>query len=401
MPDNVVVFGGTSYVGQRTVKALVDAGYHVDAVVRRPSIARILLGDLGDQIGLVSADAIERTPGRGARAVVNLAYARDAAAYEAYRQTRNLIRKVQEAARASRGERIIHISTQAVFGYNFERRPAPAEVHWWPAADPYVETKVYAEQLLAKASRHGGYDLAIVRLGNVIGPAAPNWVASLAQRMLDGKAVGYESRLGYANATYVDNVASYVCELVRRPPADLNEFGVYHHLAEFSAHSWREILDCIAGAVGNRYVLVDRGEDGGGSPAASIARAMLASLYRGRAGGYARAVMERVDPRRGAVGQAVLRLSDLKRTARLAPPELGPSDAQICSILSAQVRFESRTLPGWHPPVSFDEARTAIADWLTSAGYALDAAGARWAEPPTNRSPLAPHLSCVDGATTS
>src|SRR5262249_20659857 len=138
----------------------------------------------------------------------------------------------------------------------FERPPWPLAVKWRPA-DPYIESKIYAERLLLRAAARGSDDLAIVRLGNVIGPAAPIWIASLAQRILEARPVGYTSGLGYANATSIDNVGSYICELVRCPSSDLADMGTFHHLAEFSGYSWREILDRVAAIVGKRYVLVE------------------------------------------------------------------------------------------------------------------------------------------------
>src|SRR5262249_9618562 len=160
----------------------------------------------------------------GARAVVNLAYARDASPFEVYPATRRLMHLVDRTREATGASRLIHISTLAVFGYRFERPPWPLAVKWRPA-DPYIESKIYAERLLLRAAARGSDDLAIVRLGNVIGPAAPIWIASLAQRILEARPVGYTSGLGYANATSIDNVGSYICELVRCPSSDLADMG--------------------------------------------------------------------------------------------------------------------------------------------------------------------------------
>jgi nucleoside-diphosphate-sugar epimerase len=363
----VIVFGASSYVGTSAVRSLLAAEYEVVAVSRRPATASIVFGDLADRVAFASID--EATEGIGdAFAVLNLAYVKETKMEEAYRANRDLVDAVVAAAVSSGAGRIIHTSTLAVFGYDLGVRVQPASVRWHPE-DPYVETKTLAEHRLVDATSKAGKKLAIVRLGNVIGPGSPAWVAGLAQRTLEGRPVAYEGRDGFSNATYVDNVADYLRFLVAEPGAILDAFGAYHHLAEFSSHRWGELREAIAAATGaGRDVVVESAAGSEGSDGSTV-QALRSRARRGRTGGYLRAFFGAASRSRW-VREAVARgRASVWEVTR--PMPLTADDEAFLRIMSVTREFRSHVIASWQPPVSFERAIAEIEEWLGSAGYSL------------------------------
>jgi nucleoside-diphosphate-sugar epimerase len=261
------------------------------------------------------------------------------------------------------------MSTAAVFGYRFAEPPSPVRVRR-PPPDLYAETKLHAEHLLERAARRQPWELAIVRLGNVIGPGSPAWVAGLAQRIMEVKPAGYEDEAGFSNSTHVENIADYVGYLIGRPEGALDSFGPYHHLAEFSSRRWPEILDVISEEVGCPWTTTRRSEES--VPRIHPLKRALKVANRTPAGRYLRAGLGWL-PDSGALD----RFNAWVRTP--TPPQLarrdavGAEDTGLLEVLSAEYEFRSRTMDGWKPEVDFVSACSEIADWLRFSGYSVRA----------------------------
>jgi nucleoside-diphosphate-sugar epimerase len=363
MSATVVVFGASSYVGSRTIRLLLESGYRIVAVSRRPDIARMLLADLDENLEAVALDNVVRDTTK-ADAVLNFAYITRASPHEIYQQNRRLIEAVAEVAKSSGARRVLHTSTVAVFGYDLAAGVKPAYVRWRSAGE-YVETKILAEhELLRRVSPP--IRLGIIRLGNVIGPGS-RWTAGLAQRILEGKTVGYEDRDGFSNATYVENVADYIRRLVQEPEYKLDKFGAYHHLAEFSGRSWRELLERMATDMSGVAGLVLSHSTSPSSSATSSLTQLGKRAYRGRMGGYVRRML-------GLFPHVEWLDTWTARARAYSPPgELRPrvSDRQVLETLSLPRRVQSHVIPGWEPPVTFVEACDTIGAWLKESGYTL------------------------------
>ena len=164
----VVVIGGAGYVGLALCAELRLRGHDVTAVTR-PN-GRFLLERMG--VRVESPDDLERVG--PSEAVINLAYPNRGSVYEYPRRNRELLAIVRRLAAG--GARVVHTSTQAVFGFAMEYPivvgPVPKRRDYL-----YIESKIQLENLLAHACGGGG--LHIVRLGNVWGPASPTWTARL------------------------------------------------------------------------------------------------------------------------------------------------------------------------------------------------------------------------------
>jgi len=275
---------------------------------------------------------------------------------------------VHEAATRTGAERVIHASTIAVFGYEPTGRPKPVPVPVEPG-NFYIETKTRAEHLLAQQAKDSRYNLSIVRLGNVVGPASSAWTASLAQRLLEAKPMLKTS--GYSNATYVENIGSYIAYLSTVPKPELDRFGTYHHLTEFAQHSWDEFITVIEQTVGLKRVGVDGVRSAGGARLSHTFGAALKQAYHGRWGGYARTVLGRL-PMQERLDAAFARVKELDQPeAHLHGSGISSDDATVLGLLAGRVLIEPHTVPGWTPPIPFNTALERIAGWLNASGYAI------------------------------
>ncbi len=369
MTRTAIVVGATSYVGGFVLQELLASGYDVIAVTRRPDLAQVLLGDQAARTRIVASDRAVREAGTEARVVMNLAYVKTVAPQHARAENRRLVELVDGLATATRCPHVIHASTLAVFGVPLRARPRPVAV---PRRrdDLYVDLKSQAEAWLRDLAQRSGYQLSIVRLGNVIGPGSPTWVAALAQRLLEGKPLGWAGRYGPSNATYAANIGHYFRHLAERPADGLARFGRYHHLSEFAAHSWDDVVTALERAVGIARVSAapDRAERAS-RPARLVAA--LRRVYAGRAGSYARVALHRLPGWLGVDGLLARAKAtrDLGATVRRAP--LAAGDAALCDFLAGDVGAPAHVLPDWTPAVPFAAALEEIRRWLDAAGFVV------------------------------
>lgn len=372
MPSDrvTVVFGASSYVGSGAVQHLAGEGHDVLAVSRNPAVAGILVRP-HDNVRLVTADDVEAHVAGRPFSLVNFAYVKDAPSLELFAANKRLVDAIARVARLG-ASRIVQISTLAVFGYEPKVSPPPRRASM-RLGDTYVESKIHAEKLFGRLTAEMGLPPVVVRLSNVIGPGSPIFVAGIAQRIAEGRPVGYAPH-GFSNTTHVANIADYVGWLLRAGDADLTNHGAYHHLSEFSDRRWSEIVGAMAEVVGRAPVYL-------GEPPAKAERDVRATVlglgkraYKTRLGGLARVAFALRPPpaflsRLASTGSAADAMSN--------GGSRRPEDDQFLKILSLAVRFRSHTLPGWTPTESFATALQDIERWLRDAGYSLEPGPAR------------------------
>jgi nucleoside-diphosphate-sugar epimerase len=369
--EAVVVFGATSYVGGFVVGKLLERGRRVIGVTRRPALARILLTGAAD--GLTVADPAEAAGliREQPVSVINLAYVKSAAPQLVYRQNRQLTKSIEDVV-GSGTRRLIHVSTQSVFGDVFSEPPTATRLPWRAMDSLYAESKLHAEHLAERLARDLECELAIVRLGSVIGPGAPMWVGELAQRILEVKPVGYSGEAGFSNSTHVENVADYLVHLLDEPGEALRPVGVYHHLAEFSSHRWPELLDVISEAIGCEWTTVPRPD---GATRSRPVRRLLKAAYSGPAGAYFRAGFGRL-PAWEPLERAIAGSREPPVPALVTHPVEGELEDGVLELLSSRYEFRSSTVGDWAPVLGFGTACDGIGEWLGASGYRLlDAAG--------------------------
>jgi nucleoside-diphosphate-sugar epimerase len=364
MPDplpEVAVLGATGFVGLPLCDRLRAAGYPVTAIARRSSA--FLLEGRGLQI--ISPEEADRRP---FPIVINLAYPTGPHAHLHPQENRRILDLVCRLVRPE--TRFVHFSSLGVFGLDL-RHPVKPGLPPRGRDREYVECKAQMEHWLA--DRFGDQELHFVRPGNVWGPGSPNWVAGIVERLKNGQAMGVQGQTAYANLTDVANLVDYVAFLLQQPPARGLQF---HHVAEFSAHTWDEVLAFLAAAVKRQPVWLREFELAPASSAQLLAvgtqacrRSALQTFRQLRSG---RETGSWVRSAFATVPKPILSaVKRLKGGARLPSddPALGPVDEQWLEVLTCSREFHSHTLPGWHPPVSHEESLARVVTWMRAAGF--------------------------------
>jgi nucleoside-diphosphate-sugar epimerase len=344
----VLVFGPTSYIASAFVEECLRRRWDVFVVARDRVRWRILGGGRGANVIWLENGEKNRT---SVDVAINFAYAKKAGWHEHHNCTRELIKRFISIARNLSARAVVQVSTQAVFGYTFQSPPRPVPVPL-PLGDAYIEGKVIAERLVLDCAGGGAYIPAIVRLGNVIGPGVVPWTATLATHILLGRPIG----AGKSNATYIGNVVDYLCYVAMSTDV-LKQFGPFHHLAEFSMISWKEIVDPMCEVMGvTPWYTAER--RGGRSRAALANRLIGCARY-----------LAGISPL-----QLSLWLGELAETLRASAASLRSfytDSAEIfAQVMCEPYEFMSHVLPAWRPPIGFDSALDAVRSWLTQAGYA-------------------------------
>lgn len=356
----VAIIGAAGYVGMELSKHLRDGDCAVDAITRENG--RFLLRNSGfnivapEDIGSVGV----------ADVVVNLAYPNSGPLQHYPIRNKEILAQIR--AVTGPRTRLIHVSTQAVFGYGFERPPitGPAQ----SARDyAYVEAKIELENLLLREFESSNID--IVRLGNIWGPGSPTWTVALVNKVLFGEPVGVEGIDGYCNVTDVGNTASYLSFLIGRK----EDSGVrFYHLAEMSAYRWSAWIARIETALGQQSVRLSSLPPGPHTLKQEISEA-LSPLRPGPL--YRRLAEARVS---GSSLRTLIRgIGDdrfdmvKRRFAKTLPTGYTPTATEMnfLRIMSADSRFETRVHEDWCPPIDFEESWSRVEAWMSAAGYTI------------------------------
>lgn len=210
----VLVTGATGLVGTCVARKLRDAGYRVQAMVRRDS-NRDVLQQMG--VELVEGDLadVESLPGavQDAEVVVHAAaHIGDWGPAEKYRaiNVAALEHLLNAAMRTGKLERWIQISSLGVYParhhYGTDESTPPSLT----GLDGYTRTKAEAEVLLRQHIEEQGLRAVILRPGFIYGPGERHSIPRVIEKLEDGsmKFIGPGDKL--LNNTYVGNLADAV-----------------------------------------------------------------------------------------------------------------------------------------------------------------------------------------------
>src|SRR5262245_43771508 len=341
--SSIAIVGAAGYVGRQLLKDMERAGLRATAIVR--GVPELTVGGTFHKAVRLPTTGRDRFD-----VVINLAYPTAGSPITFPEQNRRIVSTVDHLL-AERG-RLIHVSTQAVFGLAIDRRVRVGPVA--PQRDePYVEAKIDAEVRFERMQRARGLGVDIVRLGNVWGAASGSWALPIVQRLITGRPVGLRGVNGFSNATDVANASSYLVHVLSSdaPP------GVrYHHVAEFSAVPWERWIAGVAQELGVEPVHAGRE-----SMAAPVQISPM-GVYRALAGG-------RVS---GSYVRTILRALPRPVFAALKGPDLvfagakpvGNTDRSFLAVVSATQEFRSHVLPGWNPAISETQSMQRVIEWL-------------------------------------
>jgi nucleoside-diphosphate-sugar epimerase len=356
----VAIIGAAGYVGLELARQLRGSDFDISAVTRENG--KFLLRESGFDI-IAPKDI--RSLGT-VDIVVNLAYPTSGPPQHYPDKNKEILGQIKTIMGPA--SRLIHASTQAVFGYSLDRpmvtRPVAMVRDY-----AYIEAKIELENLLIK--NFPSQSIQIVRLGNVWGPGSGAWTAPMVHKILFGEPVGIKGADGYCNATDVANTASYLSFLINSD--ELHGISFYH-LAELSAHRWSAWTDRIEKALGqdsvqlpdlplNPYSL-------GQEVRQALSPVMPGPLYRNLV--WSRISGSRLRTLTRGIGDQ--RFESIKRRAAKTLPSgysLGEAEKTFLSIISCQTQFHTDVLDKWTPPVNFEQSWSRVEDWMSAAGYSI------------------------------
>lgn len=356
----VAIIGAAGYVGLELARLLHNVNFEVIGVTRENG--KFLLRDSG--LNIVAPQDI-RSVGT-VDVVVNLAYPSSGPPQHYPTKNREILDQINTIMAPA--SRLIHVSTQAVFGYGLDRPMITGPVKMVPDY-AYIEAKVELENLLIR--QFPSHSIQIVRLGNVWGPGSGAWTVPLVNKVLFGEPVGVEGVDGYCNATDVANTASYLSFLIY---ADELRGHHFYHLAEMSAYHWSSWIERIETALGQESVRLPNLPIDPPNLKSEIREAlspvMPGPLYRnlvwGRvSGSRLRGLL------RGLGDQRFEKIK--KHSAKTLTPgyTLAPAEKTFLHIMGCQKQFETSVLGQWHPPVDFEQSWSRVESWMSTAGYSI------------------------------
>jgi predicted dehydrogenase/nucleoside-diphosphate-sugar epimerase len=258
-PGEVVVLGGTGFIGRRVVDGLLARGVPVTAVVRRtqglpPFLLdaardgrlRLVRGSLEDRRSLTEAF-------RGARTVLHLATGGGDSWEKIERSmVRGSIGAAEEAL-AQGVERFVYVSSiAALYGGpdcgtsaledSLDADPRPE------ARDIYSRGKVEAERALVALHRERGLPLVIARPGVVLGEGTPFQHLGLGLWVRDNHCVGWGSGENPLPLVTADDVAEALVRIALHEGESLH--GRALNLCGRPPLSAREVVDQLRRATG-------------------------------------------------------------------------------------------------------------------------------------------------------
>ena len=249
---NALITGANGFIGSHLAEELVQRGWGVKCLVRRPHGlgwieglgVRLVLGDCRHKPTL--GPAVE-----GADCIFHLAGVINALRWEDYFQanvigTRNMLEACCE--RNLGLKKFIHVSSISAAGPSEKGRALTEDDPVRPVSD-YGRSKLGAEQAVREFGNK--FPFVIIRPPNVIGPRQSELREAI--RLIKKRikpAVG--KREPQTSLCYVRNVVEALILAAERPEAD----GRTYFLAHPKAYAWSDITAAIQEALGIRRVLL-------------------------------------------------------------------------------------------------------------------------------------------------
>ena len=244
---HVIVTGGTGFIGGHVVDRFLAEGWRVTLLVRDP--ARIAARHQG-RVEALRADLAADLPALPAadvlvHAAADMDFGHDARAMAPVNVAGT--ERLLAAARAMAGPpRFVHVSSQAVYGFDRHYTDADEATPMRPSPYAYCDTKRLAEEAVWRASA-AGLPVAVLRPGFVYGPGdvrtLPPVVAMMRKGQLSSHIDGGRFDTG---CLHVENLAAGVFLAATRPEA----VGEAFNLGDGRVLTIRQMVDDVAARIG-------------------------------------------------------------------------------------------------------------------------------------------------------
>ncbi len=200
------VSGATGFIGSRLAERLAAEGAHVKMLVRDPVKGRSL-SNKGINIYWGDITYPESLPPamRGCQIVFHCAAATGGSIEEA--QAGNVVgtRNIVECARQAGVQRVVHISSIAVYGSDLP--PIVDETQpYAKKGSAYALTKAEGEQVALHLGKELGVQVVVARPTCVYGPGSPTWTLRFFRKIQNERIPLVKGGAGIVNLVYIDDV---------------------------------------------------------------------------------------------------------------------------------------------------------------------------------------------------
>lgn len=245
----VLVTGATGFLGGALVRRLAADGVPVRALVRRPQKGEFLRAVSGVELvpgDITDAQAMQQAA-QGCAVVFHVAAALGGDLAHQRKANVEGTHNVMEAAGRAQVERIVHVSTISVYGYN-QKGDVTEETPLAPGSDPYSISKAEGEALVREVASKHNVSYSMIRPGMIYGARSNMWTGTMFRIAQRSPTIFIGSGKGSAYPIYVDDVVDLMLLLATHPAAHEQAFNC----TPDPSPSWREFLGAYAQLVGHR-----------------------------------------------------------------------------------------------------------------------------------------------------
>ncbi len=237
--QQVLVTGATGFLGGALASRLAQDGVLVKALARRPERAGFIRQQ--PNITIVEGDItdVERMKEvmQNCSIVFHVAAALGGNLEKQRRVNVDGTRNIMLAAAEANVERVVHVSSIAVYGYHYAG-DITEEFVQRPGRVPYNLTKSQAEAVVRDVGAQYGVPYGIIRPGMIYGPRSNGWTTTMFKLGKRKPTPFLGDGHGHTHPIHVDDVIDLMILLATHPAA----VGEAFNCSSDPAPSWREFI---------------------------------------------------------------------------------------------------------------------------------------------------------------
>jgi nucleoside-diphosphate-sugar epimerase len=246
----IFITGATGFIGGHLAEVACDRNLEVVGLVRTWShaarLARLPVSMVyGD---VLNPDAL-RASMRGCDVVFHCAVDNRIGGLAHRRVSVQGTANVMQAALETGVERVVHLSSTAVYSYHPKAESAREEGSYCYSGDSYCDGKIDGEKVALRHHRDHGLPVTVLRPTIVYGPFG-DYTADTVALIRQERMVLVDSGVGICNSLYVDNLVEAMLLSAEHDGA----VGEIFHISDAHPVTWRAFIEGHAQALGSTYL---------------------------------------------------------------------------------------------------------------------------------------------------